>query len=229
MRIHCLTHVPFEDAANIGQWAKLRGHSLTYTHLYRDEPLPSLESFDMLAIMGGPMNVYEHDPYPWLVSEKDFIRQAIDAEKKVVGVCLGAQLLAAALGGKVTANRQKEIGWYPVRLTPQAKQSRAFASLPNEMRVFHWHGDTFSLPSGAIHLASSAVCENQAFQYKDHVLGLQFHLEYSADSIEKMLTHCGDELTDAPYIQTADEIRRGIANFSANTLWLRSLLDAFCR
>jgi len=229
MRIHCLTHVPFEDAANIGQWTKLHGHSLTYTHLYRDEPLPTIESFDMLAIMGGPMNVDEHDQYPWLTSEKDFIQQAINAEKKVVGVCLGAQLIADILGGEVFPNDHKEIGWYPVRLTPQAKQSRAFASLPNEMRVFHWHGDTFSLPSGAIHLASSAVCENQAFQYKDHVLGLQFHLEYSADSIEKMLTHCGDELTDAPYIQTADEIRRGIANFSANTLWLRSLLDAFCR
>ncbi len=227
MRIHCLTHVLFEDAANIGVWAQQRGHSLTYTHLYLDESLPPLESFDMLAVMGGPMNVYEHNRYPWLVSEKDFIRQAIDAEKKVVGVCLGAQLLAAALGGKVTANRQKEIGWYPIQLTPQAAQSKAFSTTSLEMMVFHWHGDTFSPPPGAVHLASSTACENQAFQYSDHVLGLQFHLEYSAESIEKILVNCSDELIDAPCIQTEDEIRSGASNIPQNAIWLDTLLDAF--
>ncbi len=229
MKIHCLTHVPFEDAANIGDWAKSRGHSLTYTHLYQGQSLPPLESLDMLAIMGGSMNVYEQDWYPWLESEKDFIRRAVDADKKVIGVCLGAQLIAAALGGEVFPNDHKEIGWHPIQLTPQAAQSKVFSMLPPEMMVFHWHGDTFSLPPGAVHLAASTVCENQAFQYGDNVLGLQFHLEYSAESIEKMLTHCGDELTDAPYIQTMDEIRGGIANLSANTLWLRLFLDAFYR
>ncbi|OQY06028.1 MAG: amidotransferase [Planctomycetales bacterium 4572_13] len=227
MRIHCLTHVPFEDAANIGEWTKLHGHSLTYTHLYLDESLPPPESFDMLAVMGGPMNVYEHDRYPWLVSEKDFIQQAIDAEKKIIGVCLGAQLIADVLGGEVFPNDHKEIGWHPIQLNPQAAQSKVFLMLPPEMMVFHWHGDTFSLPPGVIHLASSGVCENQAFQYGDHVLGLQFHLEYSAESLEKMLAHCGNELIDAPHIQTADEIRGGIPNLPTNTLWLRSLLDAF--
>src|SRR5210317_582548 len=119
MKIHCLAHVPFEDAANIGRWAKLRGHSLTYTYFFKDE---------MLAVMGGPMNVYEHDVYPWLIAEKKFIRQSIDAGKKIIGVCLGAQLLADILGGKVTANSHKEIGWHTVKQTPRAVQSNVFAA-----------------------------------------------------------------------------------------------------
>lgn len=228
MRIHCLTHVPFEDAANISEWAKLRGHVLTYTHLYRDEPLPMIESLDMLAIMGGPMGIYEDDIYPWLTTEKEFIRKAIDTGKKAIGVCLGAQLIAAALGEQVVANRQKEIGWHPIQLTAQAKQSKAFSTLPPKMTVFHWHGDTFSLPRGAVHLASSAVCENQAFQYGDTVLSLQFHLEYSQESIEKMLMNCGNELVESPYVQNADEIRNGYGNIFQNTTWLYTLLDAFC-
>ena len=228
MRIHCLTHVPFEDAANIGQWAKRHGHSLTYTHLYRDEPLPSPTSFEVLAIMGGPMGIYEDDIYPCLSVEKEFIRQAIDVGKKVMGVCLGAQLIADALGGQVTPNQHKEIGWYPIQLTPQATESKAFSKLPPEMTVFHWHGDTFSIPSGAVKLASSAVCENQAFQYADHVLALQFHMEYSQESTEKMLSNCSDELIDAPHINTPEQIRAGYDNIPKNTNWLYTLLDAFC-
>jgi GMP synthase-like glutamine amidotransferase len=228
MNMHCLAHVPFEDAANIGRWAKLRGYSLTYTHFFKDETLPPLEQFDMLAIMGGLMNVYEHDDYPWLVAEKAFIRRAIDVGKKVIGVCLGGQLIADVLSGQVTANAHKEIGWHTVKLTPQAAQSKLFSALPPEMTVFHWHGDTFSLPPGAVHLVSSDACENQAFQYGDHVLGLQFHMEYSEESIEKMLEYCAHDLVDAPHIQTPEQIRAGYDNIPPNTAWLDTLLDAFC-
>jgi GMP synthase-like glutamine amidotransferase len=219
--------VSFEDAANIGKWAELRGHTLTYTHLYHHEPLLPLESFDMLAVMGGPMNVCEHDEYPWLAAEKEFIGKAIDAEKKVIGVCLGAQLLADVLGGAVTANAQKEIGWHTVKQTPQAAHSKAFSALPREMTVFQWHGDTFSIPPGAVHLASSEACGNQAFQYGDNILGLQFHMEYSEESIEKMLKYCAHELVDAPYIQTPEQIRAGYDNIPRNTAWLYTLLDTF--
>lgn len=228
MKIHCLTHVPFEDAANIGTWAKLRGHSLTYTNLYRYETVPEVDSFDMLTIMGGLMNIYEHDRYPWLAQEKKFIRRTIDAKKKVIGVCLGAQLIADVLGGAVKANTHKEIGWHRIKLPPRVVQSAALSTLPREMVVFHWHGDTFSIPPGAIHLGSSTVCTNQAFQYGDHVLGLQFHLEYSQESIEKMLTHCSDELFDDPYINSPEQIRAGYNNIPQNTEWLYTLLDAFC-
>jgi len=228
MNMHCLAHVPFEDAANIGRWAKLRGYSLTYTHFFKDETLPPLEQFDMLAIMGGPMNVYEHDDYPWLVAEKAFIRKAIDAGKKVIGVCLGAQLLADVLGGQVTANAHKEIGWHTVRRTPEAIQTKVFSALPPEMTVFQWHGDTYSIPPGAVQLASGSVCENQAFQYGENALGLQFHMEYSEESIEKMLKYCAHELVDAPHIQTPEQIRAGYDNIPPNTAWLDTLLDAFC-
>jgi GMP synthase-like glutamine amidotransferase len=227
MNIRCLTHVPFEDAANIAVWAEQRGHTLTYTHLHRYDQLPAADSFDMVAIMGGLMNIYEHAPYPWLAQEKKFIRRTIDAGKKVIGICLGAQLITDVLGGQVRPNTYKEIGWHPIKLTSRAARSAAFSALPKTMTVFHWHGDTFSIPPGAIHLASSTVCTNQAFQYGEQVLALQFHLEYSKESIEKMLEHCSDELIDSPYIQTAEEIRSGMTNIQQNTEWLYTLLDAF--
>lgn len=227
MKLQCLMHVPYESAANIGEWAMLRGHKLACTHLYQESTLPSAESFDMLAIMGGPMNIDEYDKYPWIADEKDLIRKAIDSEKKIIGVCLGAQLLADVLGGSVTANRHKEIGWHPVKLSHESTRSTYFSALPEEMTVFHWHGDTFSIPPHAIKLASSKVCENQAFQYGNHVLGLQFHMEYSQDSIEKMLTHCSDELIKSPHIQSPDQIRKGYDNINQNANCLYTLLDAF--
>ena len=227
MKIHCLTHVPFEDAANIGTWAEQRGHTLTYTHLYQHDLLPAIESFDMLSIMGGSMNIYDHNTYPWLAQEKKFIRRAVDAQKKVIAICLGAQLITDVLGGSVTPNTHKEIGWHRIKLPPRAAQSVAMSTLPREMVVFHWHGDTFSVPPGAMHLGSSAVCTNQAFQYGDHVLALQFHLEYSQESIEKMLDNCSDELIDSPYIQSAEQIRAGYDNIPHNTKYLYILLDAF--
>ena len=226
MKIHCLAHVPFEDAANIGVWAADRGHTLSYTRFFEGDALPEIDAFDMLAIMGGLMNIYEHDEYPWLVEEKAFIKQAIDAGKKVIGICLGGQLLADVLGGEVTQNPDKEIGWHIIQQTPQAGES-TFAALPAEMRVFQWHGDTFSLPPGAVHLAANSTCANQAFQVGTNVLGLQFHLEYSVESIEKMLTHCADEIVTAPFIQNSEAIRAGYDHIPVATEWLYTLLDAF--
>ena len=227
MEIHCLAHVPFEDAANIGRWAQDRGHTLNYTHLFRNETLPALDSFDMLAIMGGLMNVYEHDAYPWLVSEKQFIKNTIDAGKKVIGVCLGGQLLTDILGGKVTQNPQKEIGWHTIALTEAGQNSNIFSGMPGQMDVFQWHGDTFSIPPGAIHLATSQVCPNQAFLYGNHVLGLQFHLEYSQESIEKMLLHCADELVDGHAINDPETIRAGYDKIPQTTDRLYTILDTF--
>ena len=226
MKIQVLMHVPFEDAANIGAWAAERGHSINETHLYAGQALPTLASFEMLAIMGGPMNIYEHDKHPWLVEEKVFIKQAVDAGKKVIGVCLGGQLIADVLGGTVTQGIHKEIGWHGITQTPQAGDS-LFSLLPKAMTVFQWHGDTFSIPPEAVHLAASEVCANQVFQVGDHVLGLQFHLEYSRDSIEKMLSHCADELVEAPFIQDRETIRAGYANITTTNDWLYTLLDAF--
>lgn len=227
MKIHCLTHVPFEDAANIQTWADSRGHTLQYTHLYKHDPLPAMKDFDFLAVMGGPMNVYEHDVYPWLIVEKQFIGQAIDAGKKVIGVCLGGQLIADVLGGKVTKNQYPEIGWHPIRFTPQARQLPLFAGFPEDPTVFHWHGDTFAIPPGAIHLASSQACTNQAFLYGSTVLGLQFHLEYSEDSIQAMLKDCQNELIPSPYVQSAKLIQQNLPLVPTVQSYLNRLLDQF--
>lgn len=227
MQLHYLQHVSFEDAANIASWAAERGHSVTGTRLHAGEPLPSHDGYDALAIMGGPMNVYQYDLHPWLAEEKDFIQAAIDRGKPVLGVCLGAQLIADVLGGRVTRNRQKEIGWHGVQLEHSAAASPIFARLPATFTAFHWHGDTFSVPPGAIHCASSAACANQAFQYGLGIVGLQFHLEYSRAAIEQMLRHCGDELQPSPYIQDARTILRTTPQVRETSRLLYGFLDAW--
>ncbi|WP_371378107.1 type 1 glutamine amidotransferase [Sporomusa aerivorans] len=207
MRIHYLQHVPFEDPANIVSWSRQRGHSLTGTHLYNYEALPGLEQFDWLVIMGGPMNIYQEDEYPWLAAEKQFIKAAIDKKKAVLGICLGAQLIADVLGGKVTKNPQGEIGWLPVQFYGEALESPLFTGFPATVRVFQWHNDTFStLGEGCVCFAGSEACGHQAFVYKDRVIGLQFHMECSEASIRSLLRHCADELTDGPYLQTEKQI-----------------------
>lgn len=205
-RIHSLQHVPFEDLANIEVWARKKGHSVYRTLLFNDEALPRMDDFDWLVVMGGPMNIYEEEKYPWLVKEKKVISEAITRKKIVLGVCLGAQLIADVLGGKVYQNKFKEIGWYPVSLTPEAKKTRVFSSMSKKFMAFHWHGDTFDIPPGAIRTAESEGCAHQAFEYDGRVIGLQFHLESSEASIRKLIQNCGDELVNARYIQKAEKM-----------------------
>jgi GMP synthase-like glutamine amidotransferase len=222
LNVHCLQHVPFEGPAGIADWLAARRHRLTFTHLYRGETLPTMEKFDWLVIMGGPMNIYEHRFHSWLREEKLFIDQAIRAGKTVLGVCLGAQLLADVLGGKVYQNMDKEIGWLPITLQDEA--GRFFPGAPKELTVFHWHGDTFSLP-GSVCLASSKGCAHQAFAHGDRVVGLQFHIEMTPAGIAALAENCGNELTDGKYIQTAAEITGNHAHFAANRQMLAKLLE----
>lgn len=227
MNIVCLTHVPFENAANIQIWADGRGHTLRYTHLYKNDPYPAMKDFDMLAIMGGPMNVYEYQAYPWLKTEKYYIRRAIDAGKKVLGVCLGAQLVADVLGGKVIKNNVPEIGWHPITLTLDGRKSSLFDGFDDEFMAFHWHGDTFAIPPKAVCLASSKACDNQIILYQHNVLGLQCHLEYSEHSIRAMLKHCGHELVPSHFVQTAEQIEQGLKWVSTVQGYLYTILDRF--
>lgn len=224
MNIQCLTHVSFEDAAYIQTWAQQNGHSLRYTHLYQGHMLPEMDSFDMLIIAGGSMNIYEYEQYPWLKEEKQYIAQAIEKRKLVIGICLGGQLIANVLGGKIIKNAYKEIGWHEVELTNYATKSH-FAELPETFMAFHWHGDTFNTPKGAIHLASSEACKNQAFQYASNVIGLQFHLEYTRESIERMFFNCSQELTDGAYIQTVQSIRTNYHYITNGNRLISTLFD----
>ncbi len=210
MKIHYLQHVPFEDIANIGLWLKSRGHQLSGTKFFAGEkPGPEI-NFDLLVIMGGPMNIYEENIYPWLADEKRFIEKAVAAERCILGICLGAQLIADVLGSRVYKNKHREIGWYPVTLTPQAKNTAVFGNLQERFTAFHWHGDTFDIPPGAVCTAESEACRNQAFEYNKKVIGLQFHLESSRSSIEALVNNCSDELVEGSYIQTPEEIIAGL-------------------
>lgn len=223
-RIHSLHHVPFEGLGFIEQWANTNNAPMSSTKLYVDTTLPSQEEFDWLIIMGGPMNIYEEETYPWLRPEKKFIRETIANNKVVVGICLGAQLLADVLGAKVYSNGEKEIGWYPVTFLPESMDSKLGEVFGGEGTVIHWHGDTFELPKGAKHLAKSIACKNQGFIYNERVLALQFHLETTPESLQALITNCGDELVDGPYIQSADQMQAKVDHFKTIHTTMGNLL-----
>ena len=171
---------------------------------FESSALPVAGEQDLVIALGGPMSVNDEEILPWLRAEKKFIREAMDSGKAVLGICLGSQLIANALGSSVQANPCKEIGWFPVTATQPVQDTFRFPAVAN---VFHWHGETFELPAGAVHLARSAACENQGFQYGRRVIGLQFHLETTPDSARAFVEEDnGEELVDAPYIQTAQQI-----------------------
>jgi GMP synthase-like glutamine amidotransferase len=226
MKVHWFQHAPFEGLGAIEEWLLSRGHTLSCTRFYANEAPPANPGgFDWLIVMGGPMNVYQYDAHPWLSSEKHLIREAIAAGKRVLGICLGAQLIADVLGGKVYPNDEREIGWFPVRAM-SAGGASSFV-FPEETWVFHWHGDTFSLPPGSVWLAESDGCAHQAFAVGTHVLGLQFHLEMTAAGVSGIAQGCADELTPGRYVQPADIIiSQAKKNEPAATKLLGRLLAA---
>ncbi len=199
-RIHCIEHVPFETPGCIADWVVERGHSFASTRVYAGDRYPALEAFDALVVMGGPMGVHDADVYPWLVEERQLIERAVDSDKHVLGVCLGAQLLASALGARVYRNRFKEIGWFPMHATEAGVTAW---NLPRKLLAFHWHSDAFELPSGAMHLAKSDGCEHQMFALGTKVVGVQLHLEMTRDGVAELARHCGDDIGEGPYIQSA--------------------------
>jgi len=225
VKIHALQHVPFEGLGHIAAWAKALRYPVSVTRMDLGDPYPVLDELDCLIILGGPMNIYEEDRFPWLGMEKRFIAQAIAAHKKVLGICLGSQLIADVLGAKVYAGKSKEIGWFPIQITAAGRT--LFTTLPADLTVFHWHGDTFEMPAGAIHIATSAACPNQAFLFDNHVLGLQFHLEATPASVQALVENCGDELVEGPFIQTAGEILGQTDMFTVIHRVMGDLLEHF--
>ena len=224
MHIHYIQHVPFEGLGSIEPWAQQKSHSLTGTRPYLSEDFPPVEDIDLLVVMGGPMNIYEESLYPWLVAEKRFLDKAINKGRSVVGICLGAQLLAGVLGARVYANAHKEIGWFPVATTETARTSTLFSTFPQHFEAFHWHGDTFDIPKGAKHIARSAACENQAFVYDERIVGLQFHLETTPANVQLLIDNCADEIVPGPYIQDSRTMLASRDRFSLGNAGMHALL-----
>jgi GMP synthase-like glutamine amidotransferase len=214
MRIHYFQHVPFEGLGSIERWIHARRYHLTATKLYQSDPMPEMEGVDLLVVMGGPMGVHDEDRLPWLATEKRFIEKAISKGKAVLGICLGAQLIADVLGARVYPNRFKEIGWFPIELTEAGQRSSLLGFLPARLVVFHWHGDTFDLPAGAVHVARSEACLHQAFVYNERTIGLQFHLESTAEGVEALIENCSGELANSSYIQVPSQLKAPPKAFS---------------
>lgn len=195
MRALVLQHIAVEGPGRLAPFLEHRGWRLETVALYAGAQLPEQPAaYQAIIVMGGPMGVYDDAVYPFLRQEHDFLQQAITQDVPLLGICLGSQLLAKALGARVYRNPQQEIGWYPVDLTPAGLADPLFAGVTSPVRVFQWHGDAFELPAGATALASSPLCTHQAFRYGNRVYGLLFHLELTPEMIHGWLETFRDEL-----------------------------------
>jgi GMP synthase-like glutamine amidotransferase len=226
MRIHSLLHAKHEGIGAIVQWIEHHGYSYDSTNLYLGENLPAPDDFDMLIVMGGPMSINDSERYEWLTSEITFIKDVIKQGKYVIGICLGAQLIAAALGAKISACEYKEIGWFPVKKAMWLAHPVA-DFLPFYYTTFHWHGETFDLPDGAKRIMTSEVCENQAFIFSNNVAAFQYHMEVTPEIIEEFVMKGEEELVKDKYIQTPVEIMAMTYQTHENNLYLFRVLDYF--
>jgi len=181
-------HVPHEILGTLNPLVKSAGLRIRYVNFGRHpDAQPNLQGYHGLVVLGGPMSVNDTATYPHLVTETRVIEDALHREIPVLGICLGAQLVAAALGARVGKSREKEIGWYDVSRTSDGRRDPLLAHFRDTERVFQWHGDTFEIPSGAVHLAKSPGCRHQAFRYGDRAYGFQFHLEVDEAMIDRWL------------------------------------------
>lgn len=227
MRMHVIKHVDFEGPELIGDWALERGFGLTESLAITEEYPPPSE-VDFLVVMGGPMAADDHASNPWLVTEKQYLSAAIDHGCRLLGVCLGAQLLAEATGGVIRRNRCPEIGFFPVSRTPGTGGVGALSVFPDQLVVGHWHADTFDPPPGVPSALASAVTPSQAFSLRGgRVVAMQFHLEWTREAVKKLIDAAGDALSHGgPHVWGASALIDGIERYQPRcreVLW--ALLD----
>lgn len=225
MRFHCLIHSDLGGDIHLPHWAASRGHDWTLVPVHRSAPPPEPQAQNALAILGGPMSVWEEGRHPWLKAEKRLIEDFLRAGQPVLGICLGAQLLAEVLGARVYPGAQREIGWLPVRRVPEAAAHALGAQLPEHFHTFLWHGDTFDLPSGAAHLARSEAVPHQAFACGS-ALALQFHLEARTDWVRRLVERDAAQMTPERHVQSAETVlTRSNRFYPENNALLDRLLD----
>lgn len=188
-KILVFQHVPYEPLGTLDPLLKECGFRIRYVNFGREpESCPALDKYEALIVLGGPMNADQIDSHPNLITEVNIIREALDRDMSILGICLGAQLLAKALGGSVAQLDEREIGWYDVELTAAGESDPVLSTFASTQEVFQWHEDGISLPPGAVLLASSDACNVQAFRHGEHAYGFQFHLEVDPSLIERWLT-----------------------------------------
>jgi GMP synthase-like glutamine amidotransferase len=229
LSIHTFMHVPFEGLGCIENWITVNNHSASYTKFYEPADLPKLADIDWLIIMGGPMSVHDEVEFPWLINEKRFIREAIEMGKAVIGICLGSQLIAEVLGSEIFPNKQKEIGWFDIQVTETGKSTAICEKFDTKFKAFHWHGETYNLPSGARHLFRSQACENQGFLYKEKVLGIQFHFEVTDKSLKAMLEGGESELIENETVQSAEKILNNSGFIENSNKMMFQILDKIAK
>lgn len=229
MKVHIVMHESFESPAAIEIWAKNKGHEISYTKLYEGDSFPEKCEFDFLIVMGGPQSpatTLEECPHFDAQKEIAFIKKAIEQNKVLLGVCLGAQFIGEALGAHFDHSPNREIGVFPITLTEDGKQDSIFSTFPEKFMVGHWHGDMPGLTPDSKILATSEGCPRQIVRYSPNIYGFQCHFEFTPEAIEAMIENNAHELEEhkgLPYIQTADQLRKN--DYSEMNSLLFSFLD----
>ncbi|TDQ40486.1 type 1 glutamine amidotransferase [Aureibacillus halotolerans] len=224
--LHCIQHVSFETPAFIEDWAKHRGVKLTSTLAEEDPTFLEGKRADGLIVLGGPMGVNDETLYSWLAPEKTFLKQSLATDKPILGICLGAQLIAQLLGSTIFQGNRPEIGWFEIQKQNNTGRT-LFSSWPQTLTPFHWHNDQFTLPPGAVSLGGNKMCECQGFSLNDRVVGLQCHFEMRPKDIETLIEHDGQALNHpASTVMTRSEIMERNSTFTkAPNDLLNELLD----
>ena len=229
MNIQVIQHSAADSPASAALILDQLGHLVSTTRIDRGDPIPQRVTADVLMMFGGGISLTASDLPPWVDQERELIRQYVDQGRRVMGICLGAQLLASALGATVQRNLEPEAGWHRVFHPDGSTQSGPATSLPREMMAFHWHQDTFDIPPGATHLYQSEACTNQAFAMGDRVFGFQFHFEANERTVLTFLAVSKLWRRQASFIQSEDHITEGIESYLATqTAHLASFLGEFC-
>ncbi len=209
MRFLCIQHEPFEPPGNISKWADQFHHTIDIFKIYTQNvpEFPKIHNYDSFILLGGAMSVNDENKFPWMKPEKEFLKSVIDSNKYVLGICLGAQLIADALNAKVYPMQYKEIGFFTTCITDHAlNKTECFQNIPTCFLAFHWHGEQFDIPENSLHLAYTQACKNQAFEYNNgKVLALQFHLETSRENLSALIANSNEDLQgNSSYVQSLE-------------------------
>lgn len=225
MRVHLLKHMDHIGHGFIDEWLQEQGHPYKVTRVHAGEPFPAIDEFDFLIILGGEMGVYEEEEHPWLIQEKQWIRKVIDSNKRILGICLGGQLIASSMGATVRKHDHSEIGWWPITFKEPAFAHPFLKGINEINTLFEFHYDTFEIPSEAVLLAESKACKRQAFAIGDRILGLQFHPEFNPEIVEHIVNKMGPKIKNGPFVEPINEMLATPERFESSKLFLYTLLN----